>query len=291
MTATAAKLPSMRAKLAFAARRFHAWWEGYAFDEAAELAALQAMFPMAGSPSGRPVEDIVAEAIWGQGRLEPGAPVWTMRYARMLGLPVKAQVIVFGAGMGGPLGDLENGTRWKAQGFTHAKAAERVNLYRYDAAMGRMHKANAQGAISFFQLSQDANPAAFSEFAAELLLPGAKAIFTDYAVVRKGARLPRCFPAISGGSPKTETEYRDALRTAGLIVDEAGDDTQAFLPLIEHGWAGWRRAYEAITHVEDMALRAKMLRAMSVHARLWAERYEALKSGQLRVMFFRASRR
>ncbi len=291
MTANAAKLPSVRARLAFAARRLHAWWEGYAFDEAAELAALQAMLPVAGSPSGRPIEDIVAESIWGHERLEPGSPAWTMRYARMLGLPVKARVVVFGAGMGGPLTDLAHGTRWKAQGFTHAKAAQGPHLRGYDGAMGRMNKARANGALSFFQLSRDANPAAFSEFVAEMLVPDARVVFADYAVVRKGARLPRCFPAVSRGAPKTETEYRDALRAADLVVDEVGDDTAAFLPLIEHGWAGWRQAYTAMTHVEDMALRAKMLHALSAHACLWAERYEALKSGQLRVMFLRASRR
>ncbi len=291
MTATFAKLPSMSARLALASRRFHAWWEGYAFDEAAERAALQARLPIGGGASGRPAEEIVAEAIWGAGRLEPGSPAYTMRYARMLGLPVKANVVVFGAGAGGPLNDLDHGTRWKVKGFTRSKSAAGGNLKSYGGAMGRMNKSDADAILSFFQLSGDANPAAFAEFAAEFMDSGAKAVFADFAVVRKGARLSKCFPAGTGASPKTESEYRDALRAAGFVIEEAGDDTAAFMPLVAKAWSGWRRAYDAIRTIEDATLRADMLRAMADHARLWAERYEALKSGQLRILFMRCARR
>lgn len=285
----ALKLPGVQAKAAYAARRFYAWWEGYAFDDVAERAALRTKMPMAGLPSGRPASDVVAESIWGAGRLEPGSPVWTMRYARMLGLPVKADVIVFGAGAGGPLSDLSRGTKWKANGLTNATGVSDGNLRSYDQAMERIQKASAEGALSFFQLSSDPNPVAFTEFAAELMLPGSKIVFLDYAVARKGARLPKCFPGAA--APKTETEYRDALRAGGFVMEEAGDDTLTFMPLIAQGWAGWRRAYDAMTHIEDLQLRADLLRAMSDHARLWAERYEALKSGQLRVLFMRAAKR
>lgn len=289
MAATNAKLPTMGARLAFAGRRFHAWWEGYAFDEAAERARLQANLPIGGGASGRPAHEIVAEAIWGAGRLAPGSPAYTMRYGRMLSLPVKARVVVFGAGAGGPLEDLDHGTRWKVTGFTHSSAATGGNLKPFGEALGRINKSGADGAISFFQLTSDANPLVFAEFAAEFLETGAKAVFADFAVVRKGARLPKCFPA--GAMPKTESEYRDALRAAGFVIEEAGDDTAAFLPLVAQAWSSWRRAYDAIGAIEDHALRAALLRSMSQQAKLWAERFEALKSGQLRVIFMRCTRR
>jgi len=289
MTATQPKLPTMGARLALAGRRFHAWWEGYAFDEAAERAALQAQLPIGGA--GRPVQEIVREAVWGAGRCAPGSAAYTMRYGRMLGLPLKANVLVFGADAGGPLEDLDHGTRWKVKGFTHLKSAARGDLNFYGDAMGRMNKSEADGAISLFQLSSDANPSAFAEFAAEFLTPGAKAVFADFAIVRKGARLSKCFPTTRGAMPKTESEYRDALRSAGFVVEEAGDDTAAFLPLITEAWAGWRRAHDAIQSIEDENLRIEMTRAFAEEAGLWAERFEALKSGQLRVLFLRCARR
>ncbi|MEM8772902.1 MAG: hypothetical protein AAGD92_14740 [Pseudomonadota bacterium] len=287
MNGAVAPLTGVKAKFRFATRKFHAWWEGYAFDEAAERAALQASLPLASGMTGRPVKDIVAETIWGAGRLGPGSPVWTMRYARMLSLAGKAKVTVLGAEGGGVLRDLEEGARWKATGLTDAVGFERSGLCHHDAAMQRLQKAETDGVLSYFQLSHDTNRAIFS---AELLKPQAKAVFIDYAVIRKGARLPACFPSDFAGAPKTETDYRSILKSAGFVVEEIGDDTTAFLPLIERGWAGWRGAYEAISNVENSAMRADFLHAMSQQARLWAERYEALRSGQLRVIYMRAKR-
>lgn len=288
MAASATKLPGMRAKLAYAERKFHAWWEGYAFDETAERAAIQSRFTNGGDS--RPPEQIIAEAIWGEGRLEPGAPVWTMRLARMLSLPVRANVVVFGAGAGAPLNDLKHGTRWKVSGFTRAKSAPGGALRSYDMAVQRLNRAGSAGALSFFEFHRDANPAAFASLAAELLLPGAKAVFVDYAVARRGARLRSCFPSARHGAPKTEAEYADALRGAGFSISDTGDETGAFMPLIAQGWAGWRTACAGIANLENARMRAELMRAMAEHAKLWAERFDAMKSGQLRVTCFRAIR-
>lgn len=287
MAATATKLPSLRAKFAFAGRKLYAWWEGYAFDEAAERAALQTQFP---GGDARPAEQIVAEAIWGEGRLEPGAPVWTMRLARMLSLPVRANVIVFGAGAGAPLEDLKHGTRWQVTGLTRAKHVAGGALRSYDMAMQRLHKTGAAGALSFFELHRDASPAAFAGLAADLLLPGAKAVFVDFAVARRGARLRSCFPSARHGAPKTEAEYIDALRGAGFSVSDTGDETGAFMQLVAQGWSGWRSAYAGIANLENAPMRAELTRAMAQHAHLWAERFDAMKSGQLRVPCIRATR-
>ncbi|GEM_PF-2187985 len=291
MTANAEKLPGLKAKLAFAGRKFNAWWEGYAFDENAERAALQAKFPAAERGSRRPVEEIVGEAIWGEGRLEPGSPAWTMRFARMLSLPVRANVVIFGAGAGAPLSDLKHGTRWKAFGFTHAKNISQGNLRSYDMAMRSTDKSGCAGALSLFELHRDANPSAFAGFASNLLLPGAKAVFVDYATVRKGVRLRSCFPSVHHGAPKTDAEYRAALAGAGFTLEETLDETASFMALIAKGWAGWRQAYTAISQVENGKLRAEMMRAMAANAALWAERFEAMKSGQVRVLCFRATRK
>ncbi len=287
MTAGAAKLSGLRAKLAFAGRKFHAWWEGYNFDETAERAAVAAQF--AGGDA-RPPDQIVAEAIWGEGRLEPGAPIWTMRLARMLALPVRANVIVFGAGAGAPLNDLKHGTRWKVSGLTRAKHVAGGALRSYNMAGPRVNKAGAAGALSFFELHRDALPAAFVGLAADLLLPGAKAAFVDFAVARRGARLRSCFPSTQHGAPKTESEYADTLRENGFAVADIIDETPAFMSLIVEGWAGWRSAYAAIADIDDARLRADLMRALAAHAGLWAERFDALKSGQLRVVCFRATR-
>ena len=283
MSARMAQLPGIQAKLAFARRKFHAWWEGYAFDGEVERTAIKMQFPNRSAVEGRPASDIVAETIWGEGRLEPGSAAWTMHFAEMLALPPRANVVVFGAGAGAPLDDLKKGARWKVSGLTSAKNVDGGDLRTYDMAMQRRVKAGVAGALSFFELNRDANPSAFAKFAAQILLPEAKAVFVDYAVARKGARLRSCFPDTKHGAPKTEAEYRDILGSAGYDVEEICNETAKFQQLVSDGWARWRRAYEAISTIEDTALRADMMRAMAAHASVWAERFEAMRSGQLRV--------
>lgn len=290
MASVASELPGFQAKLAFTRRKFHAWWEGYAFDAAAERAAILARFPGAADLGARPVDEIVPEIIWGEGRQEPGAPVWTMRFARMLSLPVRAHVIVFGAGGGAPLNDLKHGTRWKVSGLTRYDNYSHGELRSYDNALQKLHKASTAGALSFFELHRDPDPVAFTRLAAELLLPGAKAVFVDFTVARKGARLRSCFPAFKYGAPRNHGEYETILRDGGFTMTDYGDETGFFMPLIAEGWAGWRQAYEAISNIENMRIRVDLMRGLAAHAHLWAERFDALRSGQLQVTRFQVTR-
>ena len=283
-------LPGFTARIAFARRRFHAWWEGHAFDSAAERAAILSSMPGAAEIAARPLDEIIAEIIWGEGRFEPGAPVWTMRFARLLPLPVRANVVVFGAGGGAPLTDLKHGTRWKATGLTRFHHIRSRSLKNYDEALQRIQKASAQGALSFFELHRDPDPVAFTRFANELMLPGGKIVFVDFTVARKGARLRSCFPSTKHGAPRTHGEMQSILREGGFRVTEDSDETAVFMPIIEQGWAGWREAYQALRNIEDGRVRADLMRALADHAHLWAERYDALRSGQLRVIRYQAER-
>ncbi|MEO1251092.1 MAG: hypothetical protein AAFW81_01945 [Pseudomonadota bacterium] len=290
MAQTAGTLSTLDAKARFAARRLHAWWEGYRFDPMAERAVIQAKLAQNGQPGGRPVDAIVAEAIWGAGRLEPGSPDWSMRLANKLALPHKSRVIVFGAGAGASVDDLATGAGWKVIGLTPSQSAANDRVVSYDLAMQRVQKSSADGALCLYQLSRDSNPTAFAEFAADLTTPGAPVIFADYVVARRWAKLPSCFPGGSG-FPKTEREYGASLAAAGFEVESIGDDSEIFRRLIADGWAGWRRAYDAFTHIDDTRLRAEMLRAMASQASYWAERNDAIKSGHLGVRILRARKR
>lgn len=278
---------SFKARAALAARRFNAWWEGYAFDEALERADLADRFGAEAIAGDAPVN--LSELLWGAGRVEPGDPAWTMRHARALGLPLKAKVLVFGAALGAPLRDLRSGTRWKTVGFTHTPArAPGLDLTAYDAAMTRIARAEGDGAITLFELARETDVGAFARFVGEHLHAGAPAVFVDYAVARRGSRLRTCFGPLSPGAPKTSGEYGAAIKEAGFIVSDTIDETRSFMPLIAKGWANWRRAYEATRAIADARARADKLLAIKQYADLWAERLDALKSGQLQVVRIQA---
>ena len=274
-------------RLEFAARRFHAWWEGYAFDAALEGADIAERLGEEKSPEG--FEFAIAELLWGAGRTEPGDPAWTMRHARTLGLPTKARVIVFGAGGGAPLRDLKAATRWKVSGLSRVAAPMRgFDLRTYDAALARPIKSGADGAISFFELHRDADPAAFARFAGDLLRPSAATSFVDYTLARKGTRLKGCFPETAPGAPRVPADTIRILKEAGFAVSDTVDETRLFMPLIVKGWAHWKRAYEAANAAGPARLRGEMLRFLSGAAHLWAERFDALKAGHLQVTRFQA---
>lgn len=284
--AAGARKPSLQSRLALAGRRFHAWWEGYEFDEDVELAAMRARLSSVGAQGGAAIDDIVAELIWGTGRLGPGSPAWTMRLSRALALRNRSRVFVFGAGAGAALRDLKDGAGHKATGFTHLTNVAGANLETYDIAFAQTRKTRAAGALSFFELTRDPTPSSFAQFAAEALAPAARAIFVEFATARKGPILRGAFPTARHGAPKQETEYADVLRRSGFSIERVDDETAYYASLIEAGWVGWRRVYEPICAVRDAALRASMAAAFGEQARLWAERYEAMRSGRLRVLAY-----
>lgn len=277
----------VRTRLAMAGRRFHAWWEGYAFDAVLEREDVASRH--GGLASGPTAENEIAEWIWGAGRHEPGEPAFTMRLARTLGLAARARVTVLGAGAGGVLRDLKSGTKWKTSGLSRTVfRAPGLDLRSYDEAVSRLNKGVADGALCFFELHRDADPAAFGRFAAELVRPGAPVTFVDFAIARKGVRLKSCFTNPWPGAPRIAGDYIRALKDAGFTVSDTADETRGYVPLVARGWAHWKRAYDAASRTADSRLRIERLRALSDYAQLWAERYDALRAGQLQVLRIQA---
>lgn len=289
MTRNAAEAERLdwRGRLEFESRRFNAWWEGFAFDRDAERAAIAAA-SAAGNlqttiASANPEQDI-AQAIWGEGRLDPGDAAWTMRHARTLGAALKADIVILGAGAGAPLRDLKNGTRWKLSGYSRSAARIKgFDVIPYEAALTRLNRASADGGLCFFELHRDADPAMMAMFAAELVKPGAPFAFVDFTVARKGARLKSCFAEPWGGSPRHGEQFSELIEKSGFRINDCVDETRAFLPLIVRGWARWRGAYARALEFPETRARADYVRMLAAFAHLWAERFDAIKAGQLQV--------
>ncbi len=280
-----------RERVSFESRRFNAWWEGFAFDAARERATIAADAVRA-RETHLPAEQEIATAIWGDGRLDPGDAAWTMRHARTLGVELKAEIVVLGAGLGGPVRDLKNGTRWKLSGYARIKdRLKNLDVIPYEAALSRINRASAAGGISFFELHRDADPAMIALFAAELVKPNAPFAFVDFTLARKGARLKSCFADPWNGSPRPADQMTDLLERAGFRVADATDETRAFLPLVARGWARWRDAYSRALEMSNARMRADYLRLLAQYAHLWAERFDAIKAGQLVVTRFQTRRK
>jgi hypothetical protein len=209
-----------------------------------------------------------------------------MRHARALDLPPKSAVAVFGAETGAPLRDLKTGARWRTVGFARNACRRRgLRISSYEEAMARPRRVRADGALALFELHRDPDPAAFTRFVSDVLKPGAPVAFVDFVLPRSGLRLRSSFNEIAPGSPRPIADYNRAMREAGLAPGEPVEETRSFAGLIARGWMNWRRAYNAAVAVDaGSAARAEALRFLGQYADLWAERYEALKRGNLQVM-------
>lgn len=286
-----APLP-FESRLALAGRRFNAWWEGFDFNESAERAHLLSLRTVSHEAGRLAIPLDIPQGIWGEGRFDPGDAAWTMRHARTLGADIKASVVVLGAGAGGPVRDLKNGTRWKLTGY--ARIPERIkalDVSPYETALQRINRAAAGAGLCFFELHRDADPAMIAMFAAELVRPNAPFVFVDFTVARKGARLKSCFADPWDGAPRPADQVADMLDKSGFRVGDKNDETRAFLPLVTRGWSRWREAYARAMELPKPGERAEYLRALGAYAHLWAERFDALKAGQLQVTRFQARRK
>ncbi|MFN3959685.1 MAG: hypothetical protein ACK4NP_07210 [Parvularculaceae bacterium] len=278
-------------RLALAGRRFNAWWEGYAFDEAAERESILRERAKARAIARLPVHQEIPQAIWGEGRFDPGDAAWTMRHARTLGAELKSSVVLLGAGAGGPIRDLKNGTRWRLTGYSRIAARiKALDVSPYETALSRINRAAADAGLCFFELHRDADPAMIAMFAAELVRPNAPFVFVDFTVARKGARLKSCFVDPWDGAPRQGEQVSEMLDRAGFRVGDTHDETRSFLPLIARGWTRWRAAYTRALEFSN-AERADYLRALSAYANLWAERSDAIRAGQLQVTRFQTRRK
>ena len=280
-----------RERLKFESRRFNAWWEGYAFDDRAERATIAAEADAARAPEG-PFEQDIAQSIWGEGRLDPGDPAWSMRHARTLGVALKAEIVILGAGAGAPVKDLKHGTRWRLSGYSRIPSKIKgLDVIPYEAALTRINRASADGGLCFFELHRDQDPAMIALFAAELVKPNAPVAFVDFTTARRGARLKSCFVEPWGGSPRQADQFAELLEKSGFRVNDTVDETRAFLPLVSRGWAHWRSAYSRALEFSDRRLRADYLHLLAQYAHLWAERFDAIKAGQLQVTRILARRK
>lgn len=279
-------LPGLRPKVAYAGKRFNAWWEGYAFDPAYERRATLIRQSRKGMALGTTSDqaDLVAETIWGPGRLEPGNVSWMAHISRALMIDTKASVLVYGAGRGGPIQDLRRTAHWSLTGYGRRASTDmNVRVTSYDRARRRAGRPRFQGGMLLFDLHTDPEPVTLMKMFADMIQPGGKAILVDYSVERRDLRLRGAFQQPWTGLARPVEDYRQAAEQAGFTIGIEIDETSQFMPLVENGWAGWRSAVRMLNEIKDNRERAALMAMFSRYAGLWADRYEAMEAGLLRV--------
>ena len=271
-------LPDLRARMTYAGRRFHAWWEGFAFDAHFERADIVLNHAKIADilVDESATASVISELVWGAGHCEPGGPSWSMALARTLPPAAKdKKTLILGANAAIIRHDLR-------AVFSGPIDIAELGVYNLSSAYAEYYDRG----LCVFPFYRDEDVAAASAALAGVMASRGRVSLVDFTIAHERTSIPAAFVKPWGGAPSYTGLFGDYLRAADFIIDQTVDETERFMPLIAHGWAGWRHAWQLLRGVSNDHHRAALTAALETYASMWAERYEALRTGQLRVTRF-----
>ncbi|MFZ2029766.1 MAG: hypothetical protein WAU68_05630 [Vitreimonas sp.] len=292
-------------KVALARARFHAWWEGDAFDEAAAQAAIDAAANDKPQPAPeRSTEDELFDAlpfdmpprltalaaIWSEGRVRPGDDASEKLEPARLGIAPEGVLAVLSPGLEAPLvalagahaGKIE-AYEWRDEtfaalkhGLAKAKLDERIGLARIDLEAHVFPHAFYDGLISIDDFAYCGHPPFLALQIIKTLKPGAAAVVECY-VGLKCAEFPTAFAsAFSEPQIRAHGDLLQAFSDAGLVLESDEDLTEEFLGLAR---GGFKRLGDVLTNNAKLDVAA--MRELAWEAEAWRMRMKLLAQRRL----------
>jgi hypothetical protein len=289
--------------LALTRARFHAWWEGEEFDEAAALAAVEAaandeakstegaedaLFDL--PPFDMPPRLTALAALWGEGRVRPGDEASEKLEPARLGIAPEGVLAVLGPGLEAPLvaiaaahaGKIE-AFEWREESFealkhgvAKANLAERIGLARIDLEAHVFPLAFYDGLISVDDFAYCGYPPHLALQVVKCLKPGAAAVIECY-VGLKCAEFPTAFAsAFAEPQIRAHGDLLQIFADAGLALESDEDLTDEFLSLARDGF---KRLSEVLTGQAKLEVAAA--RELAWEAEAWRVRMKLLAQRRL----------
>lgn len=290
-------------KVALARARFHAWWEGEEFDEAAAQAAIEAIANDVGEETGGAEEELfdaprfdmpprlaALAALWGEGRVRPGDSSCERLEPARLGIAPEGVLAVLGPGLEAPLaaiaaahpGKIE-AFEWREEtfealkhGLAKAKLDERIGLARIDLEAHVFPLAFYDGLISHDDFAYCGHPPHLALQIVKTLKPGAAAMIECY-VGLKCAEYPTAFAsAFAEPQIRAHGDLLQIFSDAGLALESDEDLTEEFLALAR---GGFKRLGEALTNAAKLEVAA--VQELAWEAEAWRMRMKLMAQRRL----------
>jgi hypothetical protein len=288
--------------LALTRARFHAWWEGHEFDEAAALADLEvraeadaaradAESELFDEPAYELPPRLVALSIlWGENRIRPGEAASEKLEPARIGLAADGVLAMLGAGLAAPVEAVAAAHpgridvfEWREEtfealqhGVRAAKLEPRVNVARVDLEAVVLSHNAYDGVLSVDDFTYCAYPPHLAQQIMKCLKPGACAVVEAY-VGLKAAELATAF-ASSFAEPQVRA-HGDLLQfftDTGLSLEEDEDLTAEFLALARDGF---KQLSERLTQSGNLEPAAG--RELAWEAEAWRMRLKLLAQRRL----------
>ncbi len=290
-------------KVALARARFHAWWEGEAFDEAAAQAAIdvtanddvkdpsdpdEELFDAA--PFDMPARLTALGALWGDGRVRPGDAVSEALEPSRVGIAPEGVLAVLGAGLEAPLAAIAGAHPGKIEAFewreetfdalkhgvAKAKLDERIGLARIDLEAHVFPLAFYDGVISIDDFAYCGHPPHLALQVVKTLKPGAAAVIECY-VGLKCAEYPTAFAsAFAEPQIRAHGDLLQIFSDAGLALQSDEDLTEGFLELAR---AGFKRLGERLTNAAKLDVAT--VQELAWEAEAWRMRMKLMAQRRL----------
>ena len=286
-------------RVAIFKRRFHAWWDGYEYIEAAAGEASDAASP---PESGQPNADRwtaqrirIAELIWGDGFNFPGGAEAALDLVKPFDLNKDKVLLDLGCGLGGgaraiakTLGasveGLEPSATLAAQAAAAAEKAglgKKVSVKAFDPATGKLPDKRYDAIFARQVVGLVKDKSTVLTALGNCLKPGAHIMIVEVALATADADGPELqeWRAVedSAPAPPTIELIADALKREKLDIQVAEDIAPAFKRQV---LAGWARLADEIQG-KDVSPEEKLLLARELD--LWAKRLAAFESGGLKL--------
>lgn len=289
-------------KLALTRARFHAWWEGEAFDETAALAALEAKLSEEAANDAEaelfdapeyelPPRLAALAALWGDGRVRPGESTADGLEPARIGIQPEGVLAVLGPGLAAPviaLADAHPGKievfEWREEtlealkhGVAKANLSDRVIVSRIDLEAHVFTPNGYDGLLSIDDFAYCGYPPHLAQQIMKCLKPGACAVVETYVGLRADEALKTAF-ASSFAEPQIRA-HGDVLKfltDAGLASEGDDDLTDEFLSTAR---ASFKSLGERLTQGDGLEPAAA--RELAWEAEAWRMRLKLLAQRRL----------
>lgn len=290
-------------KVALARARFHAWWEGDEFNEAAAQAAIEATANDEAEATGGAEEELfdapvfdmpprlaALAALWGEGRVRPGDSAGERLEPGRVGVAPEGVLAVLGPGLEAPIAAIAAAHpgkievfEWREEtfealqdGLAKVKLDERIGLARIDLETHVFPLAFYDGLISCDDFAYCAHPPHLALQVVKTLKPGAAALIECY-VGLKCAEYPTAFAsAFAEPQIRAHGDLLQIFSDAGLTLDSDEDLTEEFLDLAR---GGFKRLGQALTNAAKLEVAA--VQELAWEAEAWRMRMKLLAQRRL----------
>lgn len=277
--------------------KLRAWWNG---EDPPAAAAVEAVAEAPGARDAGPPPDPVklaicaGEALWGEGRVEPGSEALDVRMAGAVAATKGSRLAVFALGAGATalaisrtcLAKVDAHVRapdWKTlieDAAKEAKQSKLVTAELHDATPGSVRKNRADGALFLWRGVSREELEAHVFMAERVLKPGKVALWVDLFARRDDESLDAC-RGPEGRSFSTEDDFTSLLAPAGLTLRGEEDWTPDVLNLVQAAWSGLQADWDARFALLVKTGGQPAAQAALEQVLLWKARADALRRGKL----------